>query len=243
MMQHLDLTGMKELPASWAHSVRLLIAYLGQFWRAPNYDCWEEFPDKIHMATLAALYGGLGAVGGRLDDDEAKSTAFAIKRFMLNHITDGILPKYVGGTEVDASLLWAAVPFGVLAPDDPIIARTIERIERDLVGPHGGVHRYADDSYYGGGAWILLTAALAECFLSVGRIDRASDLCLWIERQAGPKGDLREQVPVDLNHAHMYEVWVERWGSIASPLLWSHAGYLRLVHRLRAAEQPDEVAS
>jgi GH15 family glucan-1,4-alpha-glucosidase len=243
MFQHLEMTGLQDIPPRWTRSARLLISYLKRLWRAPNYDCWEEFPDKIHLATLAALYGGLHAAGEHLGDEAAGATARAIQTFMLSHATNGILPKYLGCSSVDASLAWACVPFGALVPDDPIMIGTIERIERDLVGPHGGVHRYADDSYYGGGAWILLTAGLAECLISLGHIDRATELCVWIERQAGAHGHLPEQVPVDLHHPDMYEPWVERWGSIASPLLWSHAGYLRLVHRLRAAEQPDEAVS
>ena len=54
----------------------------------------------------------------------------------------------------------------------------------------------------------------------------------WIERQASDEGQLPEQVPLDLNEPDMYEPWVERWGEIASPLLWSHAAYLRLRHSL-----------
>ena len=27
-------------------------------WQSPNYDCWEEHRERVHVSTLAALYGG-----------------------------------------------------------------------------------------------------------------------------------------------------------------------------------------
>jgi hypothetical protein len=43
---------------------------------------------------------------------------------------------------------------------------------------------------------------------------------------------LPEQVPQTLNNEAYYQPWVERWGKIAQPLLWSHAMYLLLVEVL-----------
>ena len=34
--------------------------YLAALWQLPCYDCWEEFPDRVHPHTLAAIYAGLG---------------------------------------------------------------------------------------------------------------------------------------------------------------------------------------
>jgi GH15 family glucan-1,4-alpha-glucosidase len=243
LAEHVDMTGVKGVPDAWLRAAELLTAYLHHLWRAPNYDCWEEFHDKIHISTLAAIYAGLRDVSCLVDIPHATETAEMIRRFILDQETIGILPKYVGSVEVDASTLWACSPFDVLNANDPIASRTIERVEQELVGRNGGVHRYAEDSYYGGGAWILLTASLAECLLAQGRVERATELCRWIEQQADAAGNLPEQIPVDLNRPEMYETWVGRWGDIASPLLWSHASYLRLRHLLHIAEQPDEVAS
>ena len=59
---------------------------------------------------------------------------------------------------VDASLLWACVPFGrhaLLQAADPLMRGTAAKIERDLVGGTGGVHRYRADTFYGGGEWVV----------------------------------------------------------------------------------------
>jgi GH15 family glucan-1,4-alpha-glucosidase len=235
LVDHLDRTD-GPVPEDWHTAVGLLTKYLRHLWRSPNFDCWEEYPDKVHVATLSALYGGLQAVAHRFQDAEAADTAQEIRAFVLGHSAGGHLPKFIGSEMVDASLLWACIPFGMLAADDPLMVETAAMIERDLVGPHGGVHRYADDSYYGGGAWPLLTAMLGEYFLLRGDAARARSVLTWIERQASPTGDLPEQVPHDLNHPEMYQPWVERWGQIARPLLWSHAAYLHLKHALTEIE-------
>jgi GH15 family glucan-1,4-alpha-glucosidase len=236
LVEHLDRTGATE-PEDWHAAVGLLTKYLRHLWRSPNFDCWEEYPDKVHVSTLSALYGGLQAVAHRFQDADAAETAQEIRAFVLGHSAGGHLPKFIGSDSVDASLLWACVPFGMLAADDPMMVETAGMVERDLVGPRGGVHRYADDSYYGGGAWPLLSAMLAEFFLLRGDATRALGVLRWIERQASPTGDLPEQVPQDLNHPEMYEPWVERWGQIACPLLWSHAAYLHLKHALGSIEK------
>jgi GH15 family glucan-1,4-alpha-glucosidase len=111
--------------------------------------------------------------------------------------------------------------------------RTIEWIERDLV--HGGVHRYASDTYYGGGEWLLLTAWLGWCYLEAGEPGRARELLAWIESRAGQDGSMPEQVPEALIDPPSYDAWLQRWGPVADPLLWSHAMYLILHHNLAIA--------
>jgi GH15 family glucan-1,4-alpha-glucosidase len=92
-----------------------------------------------------------------------------------------------------------------------------------LVRPGGGIHRNLDDTYYGGGEWLLLTAmhGLAEPA-------RAQDALEWIAAHAGESGHLPEQSQDHLLHPEHYEPWVQKWGPPPSPLLWSHAMYLTL---------------
>ena len=75
---------------------------------------------------------------------------------------------------------------------------------------------------------MLLTA-----LLGLARPARAEESVAWIEAHAAPNGDLPEQVQDHLQRPGRYEPWVEKWGKPASPLLWSHAMYLRLHHALR----------
>ncbi|HMQ33669.1 MAG TPA: hypothetical protein PKD53_23255, partial [Chloroflexaceae bacterium] len=157
----------------------------------------------------------------------ADGTPAAIRAFVLERcVVEGRLTKFVGGDLVDASLLGAATPYGLLAPDHPVMAATVARIEADL--RRGGVRRYLDDTYYGGGEWLLLAAWLGWHYAEAGEPARARALLDWVAAQATPDGHLPEQICDDcLSPAH-YRPWVERWGEVATPLLWSHAMYLIL---------------
>ncbi|HEV3310734.1 MAG TPA: glycoside hydrolase family 15 protein [Chloroflexota bacterium] len=233
MTEHLRLSG-RGLRPGWGQAIEVLLEYLGHLWKSPNYDCWEELPDRIHLSTLCALYGGAAAVASRLNVPGAADLAQATRDFVLAQSAElGYLPKFVGSDAVDASVMWASIPFNLFELSDPVMTSTARKIEDDLVGPSGGVRRYASDSFYGGGEWILLTALLGECWLRSGETERAAGARVWIEAHAGPRGELPEQAPVDLIAPAEYDLWQTRWGPIATPLLWSHAAYLRLAHALR----------
>lgn len=236
LAQHLELCHQPP-PDGWRPAVDLLARYLAALWQEPCYDCWEEFAGHIHTSTLAALYGGLQVATRLLGDPQPERVAARIKDFVLrNCIHNGALVKFVGSTAVDANLLHVATPYRLLSPDDPRMYVTVERIEAELRHNGGGLHRYADDSYYGGGEWVLLTAYLGWYYLDRGEPERAQPLLKWIERQADAAGLLPEQVADNLNHSTMLDEWEQRWGRSACPLLWSHAAYLTLVTRLRATE-------
>jgi GH15 family glucan-1,4-alpha-glucosidase len=120
------------------------------------------------------------------------------------------------GDRLDGSLLFIGTP------------ELVAWVEDSLVSPGGGVWRNLDDEYYGGGEWLLLTA-----MLGLAKPERAPACLAWIEAHANANGDLPEQSQDHLQRPDCYEPWVERWGEPASPLLWSHAMYLRLHHALR----------
>jgi len=216
----------------------LTARYLAALRRVPAHDAWEETPDVVHTSTLAAILAGLRAVDelGVLDDtgrDASRELEAALLAPVPRPWT-----KWSGTDAVDASLLWAVAPYGLVAPAHPAATATIERIERELVDPEGGVHRYRDDVYYGGGAWILLTATLARVWLrrgAPGDRERAAAALGWIEGQQGPDGELPEQVDTHAFHPEHVERWRARWGNSARPLLWSHAAYLTLATELESA--------
>lgn len=232
LAEHLKLAG-RTLPGEWRAGVDLLARYLGALWHLPCYDCWEEFGDRVHTSTLAALYGGLEAASRLLGDPAYAQAAAEIKRFVLDRCVEGgSLCKFVGNPAVDASLLHVSTPYRLLLPGDPLMRATVERIETELRMHGGGVHRYADDSYYGGGEWVLLTAYLGWHYLELGNSDRAEDLLRWVEASATEDGMLPEQVAHHLNYPHMLHEWEMRWGPSARPLLWSHAAYITLAYHL-----------
>lgn len=117
---------------------------------------------------------------------------------------------------LDASLL--VLPFLGFAPLDVAA----------LVSPGGGVHRHLEDTYYGGGEWLLLTA-----MLGLADPGRAAECLDWIAAHERPEG-LPEQSQDHLLHPESYQPWVEKWGPPASPLLWSQAMFLTLAHALDA---------
>ena len=234
--EHRNQNAEWQLSEEVIHASYLVAEYLTELWSLPCYDCWEEFPDHVHPHTLAAIYAGLRAHTELTGKDHALVTDSIRERLLAGADPFGHFSKFPGSPAVDASLLGLAVPYGVVSADDARMLRTVEHMEATILR-EGGLHRYADDSYFGGGAWILLTAWLGWYYteLAARRPDLAPDLgkkietCRrWIEARAGTDFCLPEQVEENLNVPSYYPVWVERWGEIASPLLWSHANYIIL---------------
>lgn len=226
--EHVEMTGNRALLEEFRPTIDLVVRYLSAFWDRPNYDSWEEYGDEVHPSTLACLYGGLKAINRHLQEPAIDLTAAAIREYVLQHfVHEGRLTKFADGRSVDANLLWAAVPFGLLDPQDPIMQATVAELEQRCVT--GGVHRYPEDTYYGGGEWLLLTAWLGWYYVRVGRMDRAAELLSWIEEQADEDGSMTEQVLERVLAPEMVQPWEERWGPVAKPLLWSHAMYLVLL--------------
>lgn len=245
LAEHVRLAGDVALLEEVAGSVELTVRYLVALWRAPNYDCWEEGPEHLHPHTLAAIYGGLAAAAGLPGEraGQARQVAAEVRRFTLAHaLQGGRLVKSLDPVTlqpvlpvVDASLLGAVVPYGLLEPGDPIAQATVAAIERDLHRPGGGVYRYLADTYYGGGEWLLLAAWLGWHYARLGDTARARELLGWVEAQAAEDGSLPEQVPTHMLAPDRYAEWEACWGPIARPLLWSHAMYLILCYAIHQA--------
>ena len=241
LAQFVEVARLKPLPVEWAQAVRLAARYLAALWQTPCYDCWEERGTDLHISTLAAIYGGLRAAERLVPGLDVDGTAAAIRAFVLEHglTPGGELAKSVGLDRVDANLIGAAIPHGLLAPDDPIMVHSIARIERELHAPGSGVHRHVEDVYYGGGAWVLLALWLAWYYAEAGDHDRAQALFAWSADQADADLHLPEQVPTPMLAPDFYQPWVARRGPIANPLLWTHAKYLIVYHALARSSPPS----
>ena len=125
---------------------------------------------------------------------------------------------------IDGSALLVLGPFGPFSPAHEIVSGTLRAIEDKLV-VEGGVHRYLEDEYYGGGLWIVLAGALAYA-QAPHNPERSNEILDWIEAQADIAGHLSEQTSSHLCNPESLKPWIERWGLPAKPLLWSHAMYL-----------------
>ena len=235
LAHHLRRTGAQFEP--YLPTIRLLARYIMAFWGQPQYDCWEEAEGR-YPATLACLFGGLRAILPLLPPPEAAAASAAAEAMRAAVLGEGVhqgrLAKSLGGRAIDASLLWCVVPFDLVQVTHPVALETVRTVERELLD--GGVHRFRDDTYYGGGAWILLTAWLGWAQARAGRLADAEQLLDWIERQPDPHGALPEQVQDSLFAPAFFDVWVDRWGAPACPLIWSHAMYLVLRQELRSMQ-------
>lgn len=235
LSRYLEKVQLQEIPGKWLESVNLVLQYLSIVWSIPNSDCWEEHPDHIHPSTLACVAGGVKAISCYLDPfsrTAAETLAGTIRSFIIQHShPSGRFPKYIGSESIDASLIWLSTPYKVFPADHPLMRNTVKAIERQIL-EEGGVKRYPEDTYYGGGQWIILSAWLAWYYLEEGSPEKARPLLDWIIRQQKDDGTLPEQVLARTNDPSMIRPWEERWGPVAAPLLWSHAMYLIVDYQL-----------
>jgi len=231
LAEYVDRTGEKILLHRFQESLRLTISYLASVWTLPNSDCWEENPADIHTSTLACVYAGLNAINRHLTERELHELAEQVRAKALELTADGRFCKSSADQDVDASLLWLSIPFRLVEPGDPIMRQTVRTIEERLL-VDGGVKRYREDTYYGGGLWILLTCWLGWYYTEIGKAEKAVSLIDWVEAHASPGGTLPEQVSESVNDPAQTGPWIEKWGKIADPLLWSHAMYIILRHAI-----------
>ncbi len=233
-------------PARWREAAALTVDYLLSSWQRPCFDWWEEHDEHVHISTLGCIVAGLRAsVDGGLVDGEraarARDGAEEVLAFIREHgVANGHLVKWVGSSEVDGSLSALVAPLGVLEPDEPLAAATLDAVTRDLESG-GGVHRFRADVFYGGGRWPLLSCFLGLARAARGETDEAARLLVWAARTATEDGLLPEQMDGDLLAPDHRQEWLDRWGPVATPLLWSHAMVLRLAAEL-GADRREEAA-
>lgn len=206
--------------------------YLTNLWSTPNYDCWEENGDKVHTSTLCCIYGGLEFISRYIKREGLLDTVSQIKEYILKNCSlNGRLAKHAGSDNIDASLLWAAVPFNIFNLKSSIIVSTVKKIEDRLLYKCG-VHRYPEDTYYGGGLWLLLSCSPGWYYAETGERKKAGEILNWVGSKANSEGEMPEQVLDHVNSPEYIKQWRDRWGEIALPLLWSHAMYLILLDKL-----------
>ena len=216
------------LPDHLKQAAGLVKDYLSALWFFPCSDCWEENETKLHTYTLAAVFAGLESYAIWQKNDDAKIVAEEIRSFILcNCVSNGAFVKSIGDVAVDSNLIGLFAPYHLVDWANPIYQKTLERILKELATPVG-LHRYRNDTYYGGGEWVLLTAWMGWAYAQAGESQLANTILEWTEAQASPEGELSEQIPHALFDEAGYKLWKRKWGAIASPLLWSHAKYILL---------------
>lgn len=214
-------------PGPYRPAVELAAEYLAASWELPCYDYWEEFGDRRHTSTLAAIAAGLRAASRMLDRPDLDETADAVARFIqASCVSRGLFVKGPKDDRLDASLISLATPFRLIEGDDSTLAATIEGIRDSLASPTGGIRRYLGDSYYGGNPWLLLTSWLGWHDRLHGNVIGHSHARDWVRARQGNRGWLPEQILDEAQDSSAVQPWLDRWGPVADPLLWSHAKYL-----------------
>ena len=211
-------------------AVELAARYVAAAWRTDCYDCWEEYGDGQHASTLAAVVAGLDGAARLLGEPAYAAHAAEVRESLLRRfVRGGLVRKGATDDRVDGSLLWLALPYRILDPLDPVMRATAEAMRNRLRGRTGGIHRYPGDTYYGGGEWILLTCWLGWYDAVTGNESEYVAARDWVVKRATAALDLPEQGTDGAQEPSMIEPWVQRWGPVATPLLWSHAMYLLML--------------
>ena len=151
----------------------------------------------------------------------------------------------------------ALVRFGLRTADDLRIVNTVKVIDALLkvetpLGP--AWHRYNDDGYGEhedgapfdgtgtGRAWPLLTGERAHYELAAGRTQEAERLLRSMAAFANEGGMISEQV-WDAPDIPEKELFFGRPSGSATPLVWAHAEYIKLLRSLRDGRVFDQECS
>ena len=244
--------------------LRLDLAFTAARWPQPSYDIWEDelghdyFTLRVSAAALrlgADWLREAGEIEGatKLRDD-ARAMLDWLDRFWLPDAgcyRARIMPPGVSSTRMlDTSVLLSVLHSrdgsDVHSARDPRMQATLDRLEELFDGlfpiNHGrprerapALGRFADDVYYGGGAWYAATLAAAEfCFLAADSPTPGGDECArWVARGdtflatvrafTPPSGDLTEQFDRSTGAQ-----------TSAKHLAWSYASFISCTTARRA---------
>jgi len=166
-----------------------------------------------------------------------EAAAMEVREAIRNYLFDkerGVFDRYVKVDDgkiveidrtVDASIMGVFL-FGVFDAWEPMLESSVKVImDRLWVKPIGGVARYEGDYYQRvpgdysnipGNPWIITTLWVAQYYIARGDITKAKELMAWVNRVKTPTNLLPEQVDP-----------FRSLPTSVTPLLWSHAEYLR----------------
>ena len=231
--RHLRMNSSAKFTDEFRDAVVRVSHYLEVFAFAPCYDVWEENGTAVHTSTLACVYGGLVTAAELLEESRFLKTAANIKeKLEESGARLGHFNKSNENNDVDASLLWLDIPFHVVDSNNQYFKKTVSMISERL-DLEGGLRRYSTDTYYGSGAWPVLTASLGLHYVNVGNIAEAKKSLDWVAERFDGSGRLGEQFGGNIRDLKHYNEWLELWGQPATDLTWSHAMYVILADAIK----------
>ena len=225
------------LPLATYRAVETLIGYLATFWQINTYDWWEESFGHQHVANLGSIAVGLERCSKwpHISEDSRISAADAAEEIMTlirqEGLFNGRLAKWINGNGLDASLIALIAPFELFPGNEGISKATVDAVA-SVLGTFG-TYRHADDWYFGGGKWPLLSCFLGLAYISLGDEAKAQEILNWVATVTNEDLELPEQLDRPLLQPEKRAQWIDQWGEPAVPLLWSHAMYLSLYSALR----------
>ena len=180
---------------------KVIVDHVCERWQQPDEGIWEVRSDPehfVHSKVMAwvAVDRGIKAVEMFAKDGPVErwsATRAEIRAEILDRGVDHNLGRFkrsYSSAELDASLLMLPV-VGFIEAKDPIMARTVEAIQEELV-IDGFVYRYrsdvVDDGLPPGEATFLMCSFwLVDCLVMLGRSNEAEEL---FERLIATANDL-----------------------------------------------------
>jgi GH15 family glucan-1,4-alpha-glucosidase len=189
----------------WA-MMRLLVEHVCEHWQEPDSGIWEVRGGLRHFVyskvmCWVALDRGIRAaeqLGLEADLPRWRMVRDAIRTSVLTHGYNtqiGAFTQSYGSTALDASNLLLPL-VGFIAPDDPRMRSTVDRIIEKLTDEHGFVYRYLnDDGLPGGeGTFTICTFWLVDNLAMQGRVDEARSLFERLLSYASHLGLFSEEI-------------------------------------------------
>jgi trehalose 6-phosphate phosphatase len=183
--------------------VEAMVSAVESRWHEPDHGIWEirRAPrHHVHSKVMCWLTVDRAITVARrfLDQerDDWKTLRDRIAADVVEHGFKSGLNAFTAaydGTDIDAATLFVGLS-GLLEPDDPRFAGTVQAVESTLrKGPT--VYRYrADDGLPGAeGGFHICASWLVDAYVLLGRQDEARQLFEQITALAGPTGLLSEQ--------------------------------------------------
>jgi GH15 family glucan-1,4-alpha-glucosidase len=180
---------------------KLIVEFVCERWQEPDEGIWEvrSGPQHfVHSKVMAwvAMDRGIKAIenfGLEGPVDHWRDVREEIRREVMDKGVNparGCFQRGYDDEEMDASLLVLPI-VGFIEADDPLMLRTIEAVEEDLL-VDGFVLRYrshetADGLPPGEGTFLMCSFWLVDCLALLGRIEEANQM---FERAAGVANDL-----------------------------------------------------
>ena len=90
-------------------------------------------------------------------------------------------------------MIWLATPFALVDSQDPLFEAALAEITAQL-SFEGGIRRYPSDTFFGGGAWPVLTASLGWQHAVTGDREAAQRSLAWMARHIDDAGTARRAV-------------------------------------------------